>query len=187
MATRQLPDAELLRKLLRYDPETGKLYWRERTPDMFKPGNRGVAANCKTWNKKNAGKEAFAALDAYGYGTGTIFGVGYKAHRVAWKIMTGEEPHSIDHINGAKFDNRFSNLTASDPERNALNSRKRPDNNSGCTGVCWHPTKEKWRAFINRSGRQHSLGYHRSLDDAVRARKAAERKHGFSPNHGRKA
>lgn len=35
MATRQLPDAELLRKLLRYDPETGKLYWLPRSQDDF--------------------------------------------------------------------------------------------------------------------------------------------------------
>lgn len=50
-----------------------------------------------------------------------------RAHRVAYKMMTGEEPPEvIDHINGKRDDNRWCNLRAcsvSDNQRNAHRSK----------------------------------------------------------------
>lgn len=44
--------------LLKYDPETGKLFWKERTPDMFARGSgrNSPEHNCRRWNKKLSGK-----------------------------------------------------------------------------------------------------------------------------------
>jgi len=40
MADRADITPELLRQLLRYEPETGKLFWKARTPDMFQDGQK---------------------------------------------------------------------------------------------------------------------------------------------------
>lgn len=186
MATRQLPDADLLRKLLRYDPETGKLYWRERPVEMFEGGKYPAERLADFWNRKNAGKEAFTAK-TQGYGHGAINGQKFRAHRAIWKMMTGDEPEFIDHINGSRDDNRWCNLRSISKADNAKNARLRSANKSGCPGVSWRPDFERWTVRIKADGKLHLLGSYRRLEDAVRARKAAERRLGFHPNHGRKA
>jgi len=56
MAAKPLPPVEHLRQRLRYEPETGKLYWREH-PSM--PTH---------WNTRYADTEAFtAAFGGYRY------------------------------------------------------------------------------------------------------------------------
>ena len=53
----------------------------------------------------------------------SIAGVRYAAHRVAWVLMTGEQPNIVDHDNGIKHDNRWKNLnngTHSDNSRNTV-------------------------------------------------------------------
>ena len=35
MAPKALPSPEVLRQLLCYEPDTGKLFWKERSRDMF--------------------------------------------------------------------------------------------------------------------------------------------------------
>lgn len=187
MAVRQLPDAALLRKLLRYDPETGKLYWLPRTPDMFQPGNRGSDAACRSWNAKCAGREALTTLDKQGYQTGGLFGRHAKSHRVIWKIVTGEDVEMIDHINGDKADNRWINLRSVNMAQNMKNAKQRADNEAGCTGVSLRKSTGHWRAYIAVDRRTHNLGTFVRYEDAVRARKTAERRFGFHPNHGRRA
>jgi len=68
MANHQLPSPDILRQLLSYDPETGKLMWLKRPADMFPSGR--IAAS---WNARLAGKEAFTATTG-GYFVGGIFG-----------------------------------------------------------------------------------------------------------------
>lgn len=189
MATRQLPDADLLRKLLRYDPETGKLYWRERTPDMFKPGRHGPEAICRAWNKAHAGQEAFCQPNR-GYMTGGIhLGeklVILKAHRIIWCIQHGYWPDQIDHINQDKSDNRLMNLRLATTEQNARNCRLSQRNKSGRIGVHWRERAGKWRARIMAEGRYVNLGEFASFEDACAARAAAERLYGYSDIHGSK-
>ncbi len=47
-----------LRQLLRYDPEKGDLFWRERGPEWFAAGNTSPQAVSTVWNKRHAGKKA---------------------------------------------------------------------------------------------------------------------------------
>ena len=82
-------DPEVVRRLLRYCPEAGKLFWRERTEDLFSDGRHSAAHICARWNKRYAGQEAFTALDN-GYRKGAIFNNPHRAHRVIWAIQTGE-------------------------------------------------------------------------------------------------
>ena len=186
MANKDIPTPEELRKLLRYDPETGKLFWRERTPDVFKDGKHSAESVCNQWNGRNAGKEAFTTDNGHGYRQGSIFNRLYFAHRVIWAMTHNEWPeYEIDHKQGVRHDNRISELRAVDPSENRKNKKLHKNNTSGYMGVYWYPNSLKWCAQIKVNGRRVHLGYYAQKDDAIAARKAAEVKYGFHPNHGR--
>jgi hypothetical protein len=181
-----LPSPEMLRKLLRYEPETGKLFWRERSADLFADGISSAESRRSRWNTRYAGEEAFTAVNNHGYYQGTIFSAGYLSHRVIWAMANGEWPKDqIDHINGDRADNRLVNLRAVTHQENSMNQKMSCENTSGHTGVRWYKPLRKWNARIRVSGKYTHLGYFTSKDDAIAARKAAEIEHGYHPNHGR--
>ena len=174
-----------LRKLLRCNPETGKLYWRKRTFEIFSEGNQGAESNCARWNARYADKEAFTApLRKYRYGR--IFRKTYSAHRVIWAMTYGEwPPEQIDHINGIGSDNRIVNLRAVNNAENCKNQTTPKNNTSGVMGVSWHKVTKKWAVQLSVKGKRKTLGYFTEKSEAATARKDAEVKHGYHPNHGR--
>ena len=177
-----LPDPALLRKLLRYDPETGELFWRKRTPDMFE-GKRPEAM-CKTWNTKFAGKIAMPYENDGGYLMGQVMGIRIMAHRVCWALHHGEWPEGqIDHENHNPKDNRIKNLRVVTGAENCKNMSMKETNTSGHTGVCRY--RNRWKAQIVVDRKYIFLGYHDNKESAIRARKAAEKKYGFHENHGK--
>lgn len=184
MAKRLLPDQALLLKLLRYEPETGELFWLERTPDIF-PSQKNALRTCAAFNTRFAGKLATGSPDSYGYLQIKILGRLVLLHRLVWKMVTGYEPDEIDHINGRRSDNRFSNLRPASHAENCKNRAVESRNKSGVSGVTWQ--SGKWRARMKVDGRDITLGSFAEKDDAIRARKSAEREYGFHPNHGRRA
>lgn len=187
MSAKSLPSPELLRQLLRYEPDTGKLYWRKRGVELFNC-TKGRSANhaCAQWNSRMAHKEAFTSSDGKGYRCGLIFGKIYSAHRVIWAITRDEWPAAqIDHINGARDDNRVTNLRSVTNKENCKNRKVRSDNSSGNTGVYSSARKNTWVATICVNGKQKYLGRFFNKSDAIAARKEAEAKYGFHPNHGR--
>lgn len=173
-----------VRSLLRYEPDTGKLYWLERGVSLFR-GKYPAQRSCRSWNARNAGKEAFTAVGASGYREGRIHNRIYRAHRVIWAIAHGEWPEQVDHINGDRADNRLVNLRAVTRFQNARNTKLPITNTSGVMGVERHVGGTRWRARIKVNRRQIHLGYFVELSDAIAARKAAEKKYGFHANHGR--
>lgn len=86
MAAKSLPAQDVLLQLLSYDPETGKLLWKERPCGMFRNGKQSVTHNAAIWNSKNAGKEA-CSKTANGYLETTILSRRVLAHRIIWKII----------------------------------------------------------------------------------------------------
>ena len=184
---KDLPAPEMLRKLLRYEPETGKLFWLERTPDMFADGKKHSAAQkCAMWNIRFSGKEAFTSVNSHGYRGGHIFGGRVTAHRVAYTIYHDAWPaDQIDHINGERADNRIANLRAVTNRDNAINRRRRADNTSGVMGVMWCKQYKKWRVCIKGSKRLKYIGRFADKADAIAARRAAEIEFGYHANHGR--
>jgi hypothetical protein len=179
MGKKPLPTPEQLRQLLRYEPETGKLFWRQRTPEMFTENWKWTAdAQCRRWNTRYAGREAFTAVDARGYKIGAIFCVSLSAHRVAWALHCGAWPEDqVDHANGVRTDNRWANLRAADIFQNNRNVRSAAGSSSKYLGVCWESRRNRWRSVIKIARKQIHLGTFKLEDDAARAYDAAAQHH----------
>lgn len=149
---------EIVKSLLYYDPLTGLFIRKVRTSSTARVGG---FAGCE---------------DAYGYIQIGVGGELVKAHRLAWFYMTGEwPPEDIDHVNGDRRDNRWANLRLASRAENLMNTCIRSDNTSGHKGVGWAKREQLWRAYININGKTKSLGYFKELDEAIKARKDAER------------
>lgn len=178
----------VLCELLRLDQEVGRLYWRERTPAHFGGTKYSPERTAKTWNKKFAGKEALAAIHSKGYRQGTIINRHFYAHRVVFALYNGCWPsEEVDHINGNPADNRPSNLRCVTRAENAQNMSTHSDNSCGHMGVYKCKRRGKWMAQIYVKGRHIHLGQFDDIDQALQARKQANEKFGYHPNHGRTA
>ena len=98
-------DPEILKQLLVYNPETGKLFWRKRSVEFFEDGKQSAEHAMKRWNARYAGKESFTYIGGDGYKYGGVFGGRYPAHRVAFAVYHGAWPDDqIDHVNGVRDD-----------------------------------------------------------------------------------
>lgn len=181
MAYLNLPDTELLRKLLEYDGNTGLFRWKARSPDMF----GGSTAHCNRWNGRLAGKAA-GMLRSDGYVSIAVYNQKYLAHRLAWSLHHGFEPIEIDHINGDRADNRLVNLREVTRTENNMNSALQSNNVSGMPGVTWDNQTKRWRATIKQNSKTIDLGRWDTIYEAQAARKTAERLLGFHENHGRR-
>jgi hypothetical protein len=171
---------ELLRQLLRYEPETGKLFWLPRPLEMFK-----CERGWKIWNTRFSNSEAFTAAAAGRHKHGAIFKKLYYAHRIAWVIAFGDMPDGmcVDHINGDGFDNRLCNLRLATHSQNLMNVRGFSHNTSGHKGVCWDKSKQRWQVTVGNK----FIGRFRNLEEAAAAYlAAAEQYFGEFAYHNRK-
>lgn len=161
---------ERARELFIYEPETGRLLWRNS-------------------NKKRAraGAEA-GALHHTGYRHVFFEGHSYYSHRLIWLLERGSWPdQQIDHIDGDPSNNRIGNLRAASNRENARNQKIRSTNKSGTMGVYWDKRSGKWCAQISIVGARRHLGHFADLSEAVAARKLAEAENGYHANHGSRA
>jgi hypothetical protein len=149
--------------LLRYDPLLGEFYRLTAYTNQYGAVGRRVGS-----------------LSSQGYIVTPIDGRMYRAHRLAFLTMTGIwPPHQVDHVNGVRHDNRWSNLRLATHSQNKHNERRPADNSSGFKGVSWHKGAGKWSAQAVLSGRKHHLGLFVSTADAAAAYDAfAERNYG---------
>ena len=181
-----LPCPEMLRKVLRYEPETGDLFWRTRPLDMFQDGVQSALHSCRRYNSTYANKQAFRNKCHNGYYRGLALGRQMLAHRAIWAIFYGRWPAcQIDHINGNPSDNRIHNLREVSHAENSRNMSLKKTNTSGHQGVSWCDTRKNWRAYVNINGKYKYIGRFDCKDAAVKASKDARRKLGYHPNHGR--
>lgn len=167
--TRNISDRDLAR-ILEYwhiDANAGVVRWKKKPSQSVKVGS------------------VVGSVTTKGYMRGALANRRYYIHRVIFLFSTGEQPDEIDHIDGDRLNNRISNLRYADHDINLKNKRNYKNNKSGVTGVNWYESRRKWRATITANGRTIHLGYFEKFEDAVAARRAAEKKYGFSPTHGR--
>lgn len=111
--------------------------------------------------------------DKKGYAVTTINGKVVKLHRFIMDV--NDKKIQVDHINHKKLDNRRYNLRIVNNSKNQMNRELMSNNNSGCAGVCWHTRDNIWEAHITVNYKQIYLGRFTDFDDAVQARKEAEK------------
>jgi len=173
MAQKPLPSADVLRQLLHYDPQSGVLTWRQRSAEHYtSTAKHSAAALAQQFNAKYAGKPALSCVDSAGYKSGRLYNSQTRAHRVIWKIIYGEEPDLIDHINKNKQDNRLCNLRSACRSANMINSESR--SGSGVTGVSYDKQRRKWIAQISVKG-VHKAKRFWTKSEAIKARQDFER------------
>lgn len=98
-----------------------------------------------------------------------------KMHQVLAELMGITE--RMDHINRNGLDNCKNNLRPATHKQSAENRGMFKNNTSGYKGVCWYKRYLKWYAYIRHNDEQIYLGYFNKKEDAVKARKAAEKKY----------
>lgn len=138
-----------LTKEIRYEPETGFLYW-------IKSG-RGRNLNTP-----------IGSYDKQGYLKFNYDKQTFRVHRVIWFLIYGNLPKTIDHENEHKADNRLSNLRVADHSTNGANRGKQNNNTSGYKGVGFSKRDKTWLVQIKCKDTYYSKhGFH-SPEDAAR-------------------
>jgi hypothetical protein len=166
-----------------YDPTSGTMVWRPRSPEDCKS-----PSECKRWNSSYAGKDV-GSIGQCGYRKTKFRGRYFLVHQLVWFLVNGSFPtHEIDHINGNPLDNRLKNLREVTSSQNNRNKRRPSHNTSGVIGVAPARSKGKWVAHImGNDGENIYLGTFPSVEMAAVARRAAEKVAGYHTNHGRRA
>jgi hypothetical protein len=152
------PNQARLIELFDYDSLTGHFHWRG--------GRSGVTPGMIAGNM-NGDKYIQITIDQRPY----------MAHRLAWVYVEGVWPSGqIDHINGIRWDNRYSNLRDVPEVVNHQNRQAKANNYSGLLGVSWYANRQKWGASIKPPGakRKH-LGLFPTKEEAHAAYLAAKR------------
>jgi len=130
-----------LKKILRYHPFSGTLYWL---------------------TKRERGKVA-GHIGTDGYLRIRYQGMSYLSHRLIWFYVYGYwSDMAIDHINFDKADNRMSNLREATRNQNQYNSLAR--NKLGVKGV--EKNHHKYRAKATYNNRFYHLGNYNTLVEA---------------------
>ena len=121
-------------------------------------------------------------LDGLGYVCRTVDGQLQRLHTFVIEESTGKripDGMYVDHINKCKTDNRLCNLRVVCPEDSSKNMPVRSDNTSGITGVALASKGVGYRAYITVKGKRIGLGTYPTVEEAARARYAAEERYGF--------
>jgi hypothetical protein len=161
MRVKPMPPVSVINQLLDYDPMTGVFRWKDTRHNCVKVG--AVAGTIR----KN------------GYLQIVINYSNYKAHRLAYYIVTGDQPPEVDHKNGIRHDNKFINLRAADKKLNMNNRKKHKNNTSGIIGVRWDKQDNCWKAYYSVNGKR--IFYtNKDFFEAVCWRKSMELKHGMT-------
>lgn len=140
--TFRLPSARRIRELLHYNRRTGVFTWRVRTSNRIAVG------------------DVAGLVSDQGYRLIGVDGVRYRAHRLAWKYVTGRDPvEDIDHRDGNRDNNRWKNLREGDRSFNLENQRRaRSNSRTGFLGVRYQRSIERFIAYIKVRGVGHYLG-----------------------------
>lgn len=163
--SRPLPSYKELSSRWRYDPDTGKFYWK------IKPIFSTVKIGEEAGGISGGSKGKYWRLN--------LNGRVLQGHRVAWMLHYGEDPGQllVDHINGDGLDNRICNLRLATPRENGLNRKTYVNNTTGHRGV--HPSGRIGKPYVGRiyhGYRTQVVGYFETAEEAAAAVDEARRK-----------
>lgn len=115
----------------------------------------------------------------------TLYKNGYPGARINGKLIylhnfiirDVRKPYEIDHINRNRLDNRKENLRICTRQQNNCNKNIPSNNTSGVCGVYWDNTGKRWVARISKNKKTIFQKYFKNFEDAVIARKEAEKEY----------
>ena len=149
---------ERLKEVLHYDPKTGNFTRLVRTSARIKIGD--IAGSNRGGGRRQI----------------SVNGKIYLSSRLAWLYMTGAWPaNQIDHKNGVRGDDRFSNLRDVDGFINQQNRRRAQNGNkTGLLGA--HVARGRYESRIMVNGKNHWLGSYQTAELAHAAYLKVKRK-----------
>lgn len=160
---------ELAKQVWTYDPETGDVDYTVAWASLpnFQP---------RKLNRKPGGDGYIPIYVPPEFipvaGVGMIL-----THRLGFLILEGWLPQFIDHRDGDRANNVFSNLREATRHQNGYNRKLGRDNTSGYKGVTFF--KGRWRALIRADSQRIFLGDFDTPEEAAQAYdEAAIRYHG---------
>ena len=165
---KKTPDlsSEYVRRILNYYPETGSIK--------------------RVFKNKRYGQRETGFFDRNGYLLLSIDSSKYLAHRVIWLWMTGSWPDVwVDHIDGNKANNRWSNLRPATRDQNMRNARSVRRRHQLPRGVGYSSkAKQSFRARLKIHGHQLELGSYPTAEEASEVYQlVAELAHGSYAYH----
>lgn len=160
-----------VKRLFSYDPETGIV---KRLITVSNNAKKNDIVGCKT--KEIESRIYLVTMVNYKL---------YMLHRLIWLYMTGLFPEEyIDHIDHDGTNNKWINLRPASNQENQRNSTLGINNKSGITGVYFAKSKNLWVASIKINHKEKHLKTSKDFFECCCARKSAERRYNFHPNHG---
>lgn len=169
----KLPELKYLAECFYFDVE-GDLYWRERPAEHFRRHKDHLTFKGKLANRK------VGSPKGNGYLVVRLLGTSYHLHRIVFALFHMRDPYPmvVDHIDGNKANNYFTNLrtlTYADNARHRLGIGKK--NASGVRGVYWNKQVKKWWVEIKVNKVKIYIGIFKDILEAKAAREQAELKY----------
>lgn len=148
--------ADRARALFAYDPESGRLAWKIARGRV----RAGASVSC---------------VSSDGYLLVRVDKQLFLAHRIIWLLQMGEWPSlQVDHKNGVRLDNRWSNLRELNNTENVQNQRRaHVKNKTGLLGATIRGNR--FSAQIKTEGVGVHLGYFGTAVEAHEAYVNAKR------------
>ena len=129
---------EYLLRVCNYDKLTGVLSYKVRVN-----------------NNSRVGRE-LGSITAKGYRRASVKGTPYMVHRLIYLYLKGYMPEQVDHINGDREDNRWSNLREATNGENGRN-RKTPENTTtGIKGLSHREDRQEYVGNVNYEGQRYT-------------------------------
>ena len=154
METKQLPPWEVVNHFIKYEPETGFMYWKLSASRYMKKG------------------KMLSSRSEENYRIVKFLGTSYKQHRLAWLLYYKVDPGSmlIDHIDGDKSNNKITNLRLVTHSQNRINTKMRKNNKTGVKGVHFCKRSNRYVASVTFKGKTIYRKYFDCLKSASEAR-----------------
>lgn len=159
---------ERLKEVVSYDPEVGKILWRNPAKNF----------------SSSTGKEA-GTIGGDGYRRVMIDGRIYSCHMLAWMYIYGEFPSMrLDHINCIRDDNKIKNLREATHSQNMMNSPAPKSNSTGFKNVSRN--RGGFLVCVRANKKSSSKWFKNLQDAAVYAESLRASMHGEFANNNRK-